>query len=60
MKTGTPNQLHHGTESEITTTTTTDPDPGVSHVSADIVDVLTMRVGCWRPPVHISTVPTAA
>lgn len=35
-------------------------DVGVADVSAGIADVVNMRVGCWRAPVHFWTGPTAA
>lgn len=36
------------------------PDTSVSVAGAGIGEVLRMRVGCWSPPVHFSTAPTAA
>lgn len=35
-------------------------DVGVTTVNAGIAEVLSMRVGCWRAPVHLTTEPSAA
>jgi hypothetical protein len=58
METNRHNQLHHRTESEAPTQHSI-TDTGVSG-AAGIAEVLRMRVGCWSPPVHVLTVPTAA
>jgi hypothetical protein len=36
------------------------PDVRVTDVNTGIAEVLNMRVGCWRAPVHLWTEPTAA
>jgi hypothetical protein len=60
MKTNRHNQLHDRTESEEVVMWSDITDAGVSEIGAGIAEVLRMRVGCWTPPVHVSTVPTAA
>jgi hypothetical protein len=64
MKTLARNQLHDTTETEPATVEGTadscTTDAGVSEVRAGIAEVLNMRVGCWRAPVHLWTAPTAA
>ena len=35
-------------------------DVRVTDVNTGITEVLNMRVGCWRAPVHLWTEPTAA
>lgn len=58
------NQLYDTTKTETAThegaAGTHEPDAGVSTVSAGIAEILNMRVGCWRAPVHPWTEPTAA
>ena len=64
MKTVTRNQLHDSTKPEPAApegaADSFATDVGVSHVRAGIAEVLNMRVGCWRAPVHLGTEPTAA
>jgi hypothetical protein len=35
-------------------------DVGVTEVNAGITEILNMRVGCWRAPVHLTIEPSAA
>ena len=64
MKTLTGQQLRDATK----TTAATQQDAadsdergvGVTDVNTGIAEVLNMRVGCWRAPVHLWTEPTAA
>jgi hypothetical protein len=58
------NQLRDTTKTETATredaADTRETDTGVSTLSAGIAEILNMRVGCWRAPVHPWTNPTAA
>jgi hypothetical protein len=64
MKTFDHNQLRDATETETATqdgaADIRETDTGVSTLSDGIADILNMRVGCWRAPVHPWTEPTAA
>jgi len=64
MKTLARNQLRDTTKTEAApqegAADTDATDTGVTIVSAGIAEVLNMRVGCWRAPVHLWTKPTAA
>ena len=64
MKTFDRNQLRDATKAETASqggaADTDATDTGVSTVSAGIAEVLNMRVGCWRAPIHLWTEPTAA
>jgi hypothetical protein len=60
MKTNRHNQLHDRTESASEVASSDITDTGVSDGHAGIAEILRMRVGCWSPPVHVSTVATAA
>jgi hypothetical protein len=68
MKTLTRNQLRDTTKMETETETETETltrkadgaDVRVTDVNTGISEVLNMRVGCWRAPVHLWTEPTAA
>ena len=61
MKTLAHNTLHDATKTETATpgggAETTAAD---TSVSAGLVEILSMRVGCWQAPVHLTTVPSAA
>jgi hypothetical protein len=60
MHTSRHNQLHDETVSGTEDVRSDITDTSVSDGGAGIGEVLRMRVGCWSPPVHVSTVPTAA
>jgi hypothetical protein len=62
MKRLTRNQLRDATKTKTKTETKTETetDIGVTDVNTGISEVLNMRVGCWKAPVHLWTEPTAA
>ena len=68
MKTLTRNKLRDTTQTKMETLTRkahgadmgpTCTDVRVTDVNTGISEVLNMRVGCWRAPVHLWTGPTA-
>jgi hypothetical protein len=66
MKTLTRNKLRDTTQTKMETLTRKahgadmgDTDVRVTDVNTGISEVLNMRVGCWRAPVHLWTGPTA-
>jgi hypothetical protein len=64
MKTLARNQLRDATKTEAAvqqdTADSDATDVGVTDVCTGIAEVLNMRVGCWRAPVHLTIEPTAA
>jgi hypothetical protein len=56
MKTLTPNQRRDNTETEAAAPTASClTDASVTDVGVGIAEILNMRVGCWRAPVHLWT-----